>query len=146
MPANVAESFEDVDLVAFLAVPLVCVFRLSASGRKRVTEVRVPAHPAGEPKGGNHGHGHGHGKREADVGVRTQSEVEMLEDDAGSRAVMEQPHAVETALYAIMEPRNMGLVNAHEGSFFLLDRAPCLGRSQALLLDKVRLTLTLTLT
>ena len=146
IPANVADSFDNVDLVAFLIVPLVCVFRLSASHRKRVTELFVPA--AEEGGGGNHGgHGrghsrshslsHGHGKRDGEGGgVRTQNEIELLDDDASSRSTMEQPHAIEAALYALMEPRHLGLINASEGAFFLVERAPCLGRTSALLLAK----------
>lgn len=142
IPANVADSFDEVDLVAFLIIPLVCVFRLSASHRMRVTEVFVPL-AEDEAKGASHhGHGlshslsHGHGKRDGEGGVRTQNEIELLDDDASSKGTMEQPHAIEAALYALMEPRHLGLVNAAEGAFFLVERAPCLGRTSALLMAK----------
>ena len=129
LPSTPSESFAEVDQISYLVVPLVCVFRLSASNRRHITE-GISLSRGGGGSGGGGGGGTG--------GVKTHSELDLIEDGMSpdSRNVMERPNAIETALYSLLEPRQLGLLSAEDGKFFLVDKAPPLGRTLSLLHHK----------
>jgi hypothetical protein len=125
LPSTPSESFAEVDQISYLVVPLVCVFRLSASNRRHITEGISLSRGAAAGGGGT-------------GGVKTHSDLDLIEDGTSpdSRNVMERPNAIETALYSLLEPRQLGLLSAEDGKFFLVDKAPPLGRALSLLHHK----------
>lgn len=140
LPASPTDSFDETDQIAYLIIPLVCVFRLSSTNRKHITEkLALKSGPAvsGASKGNIH-----KGEDEASTGGSSRSiknliDLELIEDTTiDSKNIMERPNAIETALYTLLEPRNMSLLSADDGKFLLTSRAPFLGRTIALLLSK----------
>jgi len=112
LPANASESFEEADMLMYLSVPLIITFRTNKSNKK-ATGV-----------GGAGGAGGGEGGDEED------GKIEFIEDDTstGARGSIMAPLGVEAALFAMLEPRHLGLLKVEGERFSLADRAQGMNR------------------
>ncbi len=143
LPTNGFDSFEEMDNVVYLVIPLIVLLRSNYDTEKR-KEVDPASNPTSvitankkDAKGieGKQGEKEENKNENADregdeeeEGVQFSDDITELVRSKVYSAINRVPHAVENALFALLEPKKLGLLAVANEKLNFVERSPIINR------------------